>query len=508
MRLFNNRFYRAGLVSVSIIGLSWLTGCSSPNQEKDAQKHRKELDVTVTEPIERDYAAIKEDGALRMITRYSSNTYFIHQGTAWGFEYELVKRFAKNHDLALEVVIIGPNQNPYDMLNSGKGDLIAGNYTRTPTRKKYVGFTRPYNLVNQTVVYSSDIKDPPQSLQKLADRRIPISIRKNSSYYQRLQDIQKEGINIPIQLVSNQKDTESLLFDISNDKYSATVADNNIFQASNKYMKGLRQGPVIAKNDTIAWAVRKNSPDLENKLNQYLYKHFRFGKAGEDPKRSTFLNVLRERYFEAGSQIADYHNRSSEIPAPGVISPYDGLIKEVSDSANVDWLLIASIVAQETRFNPESKSWAGAVGLMQVLPRYSDVKQEEHLYDAKTNLREGIRILKGHLKHYSYMDSTDRWSFALASYNAGQGHLADARRLAIDHNKNPNNWDNASDALLKLMQRKYYRDARYGFCRGIETVRYVKEIKSRYQTYKTILTMNRQKQDNIGFGNLGLFNMP
>lgn len=464
------------------------------------------LNISVTEPIDRDFNDIKEDGTLKMITRYSSNTYFLHQGIEWGFEYELVKEFAKEHDLALEVIVIGPNKNPYDLLNSGEGDIIAANYTATEERKKYVKFTRPYNIVNQLLVFSEGIENLPQSIEEVAERDIPITVRRNSSYYYRLQELKDKGINLVTHLVPNSKDTESLLFEISSDNYSATVADDNIFKASNKYMKGLAEGPTIAKNDTIAWAIRKNADDLETELNRFLYKHFRFGKPGEDPKRSTFLNVLRKRYFESGQQIAGYYDPDISSRGSGVISPYDDLIKEIADSAGVDWLLVASIAAQETRFNPSSKSWAGAVGLMQVMPRFSEVSNEEELYDVKTNIREGVRIIKEHLDHYSYMDSTDRWSFALATYNAGPGHVADARRLAIDQNKNPNKWENGEDALLKLMQRKYYKDARYGFCRGIETVRYVKEIKNRYKTYKSILTVAGRNESGVSPGVMGLFN--
>jgi len=492
----------ASLLCVSCINKSDIDGLTD-------QKSEKKLQVSVEEPIDRDFDDIKRSGTLRMITRYSSNTYFLHQGIEWGFEYELVNKFAKKHDLALEVVIIGPNENPYDLLNSGKGDLIAANYTATEERKKYVNFTRPYNIVDQVLVFSEDIEDPPQTIQEVAERGIPITVRRNSSYYYRLQDLQKEGLNLAIHLVPNTKDTESLLFEISSDNYSATVADNNIFQASNKYMQGLQRGPTIAENDTIAWAIRENSKALETELNRFLYDHFRFGKAGEDPKRSTFLNILRKRYFKEGPQIAEYYNPETQKSKSGVISPYDDLIKQVADSAGVDWLLIASIAAQETKFNPNSKSWAGAVGLMQVLPRFSEVSDKEKLYDVRTNIREGIRIIKKHLRHYSYMDSTDKWSFALAAYNAGPGHIADARRLAIDQNKNPNKWENAADALLKLMHRKYYKDARYGFCRGIETVRYVQEIKNRYKTYESILTMS-EWDDKAGTGTgpgvIGLFN--
>lgn len=467
---------------------------------------QKGLNVTVTEPIDRDYSDIKQDGTIKMITRYSSNTYFLHQGIEWGFEYELVRKFAQEHDLALEVVVVGPNENPYDLLNSGMGDLIAANYTATPERKKYIKFTRPYNLVDQVLVFSDGVEDPPETIEKVAERDIPITVRRNSSYYYRLQNLRDQGINLVTRQVPNTKDTESLLFEISNNTHSATVADDNIFNASNRYMQGLVQGPTIAKNDTIAWAIRKNANDLETELNRFLYKHFRFGNEGEDPKRSTFLNILRKRYFESGQQIAEYYNPEMSSRGSGVISPYDDLIKEVADSAGVDWLLVASIAAQETKFNPKSKSWAGAVGLMQVMPRFSEVSNEEELYDVETNIKEGVRIIKEHLNHYSYMDSTNKWSFALATYNAGPGHVADARRLAIDQNKDPNEWKNVEDALLKLMHRKYYKDARYGFTRGIETVRYVKEIKNRYNTYESILTMSESDGEGTGPGVMGLFN--
>ena len=503
---FSSTYFRTalGVLSISLMCAACVnTGDIEEFTESEAEK---ELRVSVTDPVDHDFAEIKRSGTLRMITRYSSNTYFLHQGLEYGFEYELVREFAKNHDLALEVVVIGPNENPYDLLNSGEGDLIAANYTATEERKKYVDFTRAYNLVDQVLVLSQKVENPPQSIKEMAERDIPITVRRNSSYYYRLQDLQKKGIDVEINLVSNTKDTESLLFEISSGDYAATVADDNIFQASNKYMQGLQRGPTIAKNDTIAWAIRENANDLETELNRFLYQHFRFGKAGQPPKRSSFLNILRKRYFEEGPQIAEYYNPESSERGLGIISPYDDLIKQVADSADIDWLMVASIMAQETKFNPNSKSWAGAVGLMQVMPRYSEVENEEKLYDAETNVREGVRIIKEHLRHYSYMDSTDQWSFALAAYNAGPGHIADARRLAMDQNKNPNEWENISDALLKLMHRKYYKDARYGFCRGIETVRYVKEIKNRYNTYQSILTMTDQNDEGKAAGVMGLFN--
>lgn len=479
------------------VGVLLLSGCTVDKSEEEEVSHS--FPLTVTEPVEKDFSEIRQSGVLRMITSYSSGTYFLYKGLQVGFEYELLKKFTEENDLALEVVITGPNESPYDLLNSGRGDIIAANYTITPERKQVVDFTRPYNIVDQLIVVSNDIGYVPQSISELDD--IEISVRRNSSYYVRLQELKEEGFPINIKLIPEDVDTETALFQVANGTYAATVADDNIYDAASKYMEGFSKGPLIAESDTIAWAVRKNAPDLTHKLNQFLYKHFRFDENGI-PKRSAFLNVLRKKYYESGNQLADYFSPMFSGEQYGSISPYDNMIKEVAEDYNLNWVMLTAVAAQESRFNPTSVSWAGAVGIMQVLPRFSEISPDS-LYIPEVNIREGAKILSSHLKHYSYMDSTNQWKFALAAYNVGQGHLADARRLTIDHNENPNEWEPVSESLLKLMQRKYYQNARYGFCRGIETVKYVNEITNRYNTYQSILAYNENRY-KTGMGVFGL----
>ena len=488
------------------IGLSrylLLGGCGamlflSCSHTPDDADNTNALPVSVNEPISRDFAEIKQSGVLRMVTNYSSGSYFLYKGVQVGFEYELLKAFTKENDLALEVVISGQDESPYDLLNSGRGDIIAANYTITPERKQVVEFTRPYNMVDQLIVVSEDLGYKPESISELEG--VPISVRRNSSYYVRLKELKDEGFPVNINIIPEDMDTESVLFQVADGTYQATVADDNIFDAADKYMNGLVKGPLIAESDTIAWAVRKNAPDLEYQLNRFLYKHFRFNEEGI-PKRSAFLNVLRKKYFESGNQIADYFSPNYQGEQYGTISPYDNMIREVATEMGLDWVMLTAIAAQESKFNPTSVSWAGAVGIMQVLPRFSEISSDS-LYIPEVNIREGAKILQSHLDHYAYLDSLNQWSFALAAYNAGSGHLADARRLTIDRNKDPNEWEHVSESLLMLMQRKYYQNARYGFCRGIETVRYVNEIMNRYGTYQAILAHNRDR-GRTGTGVLG-----
>lgn len=488
----HNRYSAATIA----LGLVFLMGCQAgmtAEEDADPDYQNDSLEISVAEPVQRDFDEIKQSGVLRMITYYSSNTYFLNQGIEVGFEYELVREFARENDLSLEVVIVEGNENPYDLLNSGEGDLIAANYTITPERREIVNFSRPYNLVDQQIVYSVELPAHPQNLEELSGSGIPISVGRNSSYYSRLKDLIEEGYDLDIELISDGMDTEAALVQVASGSFTATVADDNMYNAANRYMEGLVPGPGIAEKDTIAWAVRKNAPDLESRMNQFLYKHFRFSEDREEPRRSMFLNVLREKYFEESRQIAEYYNPEWQYQSIGIISPYDEMIRTVADSMDLDWLMLTAMIAQESSFNPDSKSWAGAVGLMQVLPRFVETEYEL-LYDPLTNIKEGARIIKEHLDHYSYMDSKNQWSMALATYNSGSGHIADARRLVIDQNKDPNEWENVAEALLKLMQSRYNQHARYGFARGIETVQYVNEVMNRYRTYEAILALAEQQQ--------------
>ena len=476
---------------LAIILLSFsLIQCKSEKEQPDLSRSGL---LTQFEPVERDFADIKAGGVLRMITYYSSNTYFLNQGIEVGFEYELLREFARENDLALEVIILGENENPFDLLNQGVGDVIAANYTITEDRKRVANFTRPYNVVDQIVVYSADLPNRPETLGDLSESGIPISVRRNSSYYNRLLDLIEEGYDLEVDLLPESMDTEAALVQIANGNLRATVADDNMFHAANRYMDGLFEGPVIAESDTIAWAIRTNAPDLENRMNRYLYKHFRFVAEDNRPRRSTFLNILRRRYFEQSRQMAEYYNPEWQYQSMGIISPYDDIVRAVSENVGVDWLLVTAIIAQESSFNPDAKSWAGAVGLMQIMPQFVETPYEE-LYDVVTNIQVGTQIIKDHLEHYAYMDSTNQIAFALATYNVGMGHMADARRLAIDRNRDPNEWENVAESLLMLMQHRYYQNARFGFARGIEPVRYVEEVMNRYRTYEAVLALAEQQQ--------------
>lgn len=459
-------------------------------QRTEIESDPNPLNIQILQPVNRTFQDIQDEGIIRVITRFNSLSYFLHRGEEHGFEYELVKAFADQYDLDVEVIITNDQQDPIDLLNSGQGDVIAANYAVTDLRKHYIAFTQPYNLVDQRVVlFDMDTT----SVKSLADLNgESITVRNNSSYEQKLRSlIKEEDLDIEIETVSEDWDTEALITGVANGEFSATVSDDNLLKAAQTYIENVSAGPVISEDDSVAWGVRRNNPELLSAMNRFLTNQFRI-EDGE-PKRSALLNILMRKYYENYTNVNSYRTAIYETKYAGVLSPYDELIRPLADSAGIDWKMVVAIAAQESKFDPNAKSWAGAIGLMQINHRFSKYSEAE-LYDPEINVREGLRVIRENMDHYAYLDSAQVWPFVLATYNAGVGHVSDARRIAIDLYKDPNDWENVSDGLLKKMKRRFYQNARHGFARGIEPVNYVREVLNRYEMYNTILQLSERSE--------------
>jgi membrane-bound lytic murein transglycosylase F len=140
---------------------------------------------------------------------------------------------------------------------------------------------------------------------------------------------------------------------------------------------------------------------------------------------------------------------------------------------------------QESRFNPKAKSHVGARGLMQLMPRTAKAMGVKNVGDPAHSIQGGIKYLDWLRDRFdSKLPISDRLWFTLASYNAGAGHVQDARRLAGRLGHNPDRWfGHTEEAMLLLANKKYANKARYGYVNGTEPVDYVRDIKQRFEAY-------------------------
>jgi membrane-bound lytic murein transglycosylase F len=166
------------------------------------------------------------------------------------------------------------------------------------------------------------------------------------------------------------------------------------------------------------------------------------------------------------------------------LSRYSPFIKAAAKEHGFDWRLIAAQIYQESHLNPRAKSRAGARGLMQILPSTAGSLDINDIYNPVENINGGVRYLKRLYDRFDDADDTNRLLIALAAYNVGHGHVEDARNLALQKNLDPNSWESLAQTLPLLRYRKYYKDAKYGYCRGTEPVRYIKQIMVYYDILK------------------------
>jgi len=470
-------------VAISIVLTSCFTGGKNVGQKETN---------TIEIPY-KDLAEIKKDGVLHAITTYSSTSYFLYKGMPMGFEYELLSRLAEDLDLELKITIAENFNDLITKLNKGEVDLIAYGLTITEPRQKQVSFTEYHYVTHQTLVqrmpenwrslpgYKIDQNVISNTLELIDDT---VWVRENTSYAQRLKNLQDEiGEEIPIEHIEGNINTDEIIRMVVNGEIDRTVADYNIASISKTYYPILHIDTRISFSQRIAWAVRQNSPDLLKAINNWIAKE----------KKSDDYYVIYNKYFKNTKAYrsrvqSDFYSKNSNK-----ISQYDEIIKENASKIGWDWRFLCSQVYQESRFDPKAKSWAGAGGLIQLMPATAKEVGVSNRLDPAQNVSGGVKYLdKMRDKFESVKDSIQKVKFTLAAFNCGAGHVFDAMRLAEKHGKNPNIWDeNVDEYILKLAEKKFYLDevVKHGFVRGQEPYNYVKDIFLRFDYYKQFIDL-------------------
>ncbi len=437
----------------------------------------------------RDLDQIKKSKKLVLLTENSSTTYFIYKGQPMGYEYEMMNAFAKSIGCELDVVVVRNVDNIFEMLDSCDGDIAADNLTITSNRKKDVEFTSPLYTTRQVLVQRKPdnwpklntlqlesllVKNPLQ----LAERQV--YVRKGSSFYERLKDLSNEiGGKIEVLETAGTETTEELIGDVAKGKIDFTIADENVAHIIASYYDNIDISTPISFPQKIAWATRRESPELLVAINDWLLKQ----------KKKGYNDVVFGKYFTDKKSAWNRQNSEYFSLSGGKISPYDDLIKKYSKKLGWDWKLLAAQIYQESQFNSEAKSWSGAFGLMQLLPSTAaKYNIDTTNMSPEASIAAGVSYLKEVDNYFAKFipDKDARIAFDLASYDVGAGHIIDARNLASKYGLDPNKWENnVAYYLLNESLPQYYNDpiVTFGYCRGQEPYQYVREIMNRYSMY-------------------------
>jgi len=437
---------------------------------------------TITESDkEKDYQRILDRGRIVVLMENKPSSYFVYRGAKMGYEYELISEFAKKMNLKIEVKIINNRDNILYMLRKRKGDIIACNYAVMRSRTREINYSKPYIKAKQVLVQrllnNSEqiaIKSPTEL------KRQRIYVWRNSSYYNRLLHLQEEiGDTIYIEPLDGTVSVEELIERVAQGEIDYTIAEENIARIASKFHPNIDFSVAISIQQDIAFGLRKESTLLKEKLDAWMDSFLTTSKH----------KYIFRKYYKQGVSGMQPDNTYSSLGGKQ-ISPYDIFFQDAAKQYGIDWQLIASIAYQESKFNPQAKGFGGAYGIMQFMP--STGKHYGVFADSnpKEQIQGGTRKIKSDIDSWKHIpDKEQQIKFAIASYNAGRGHVEDAQRLAEKHKLNPKKWDeNVEKMMILLSQQKYYNDklVKHGFIRGSITSNYVREVFARYQEWKIL----------------------
>ena len=431
-----------------------------------------------------DFDVIKKRRVLRVLLRNNAASYFLYRGELMGFEYELASEFAEYHGLRLEVVVPPSHRELTTWLPEGRADIALG-FIEPTMRERGLGieFSRPYHYARQHIVVQKE--DPSKTLEDLDNRTL--FVRHHSSYWERLSDLQRDGARFQLRATDDNIETEQLIKMVSRGKYKATMAGEHLLDIELANGVPVRSAYVLDETAAHAVAMRKRNPKLKQALDDFVKRVY----------KSEFYNVIYTKYFKSRRSMQRLARGRVVDPLNGQISPYDELVRKYADRYGFDWRLVTAQMYQESRFNPKAKSHVGARGLMQLMPRTAKEMGVKNTGDPANSIKGGIKYLDWLRDRFdSKLPISERLWFTLAAYNAGAGHVHDARRLAKQLGYDSDRWfDHTEEAMLLLAKKEYARKARYGYVNGREPVNYVRDIRQRFEAYvelgREITTVNR-----------------
>jgi membrane-bound lytic murein transglycosylase F len=420
-----------------------------------------------------NWKEIKRRGFITFLLPHSAASYFLYRGEQMGFEYELALEFARELGVELEVITPPPGTELLTWLADGKGDLAAGiaigdEGELDPLRASVSYLDTTAELLTRR--HDANVRDLAAlsgksiALQPDAPYAIPI-----------FQASDVERLSLSLTPVKSEESIGGAIHMMTQGQAAAALMIAPLADLADKLYPGQFRTAFTFPNPVhMVWAVRPENAALLAFINDFL----------DRCARSGLRKILFDKYFVTAAHLSDKAHTQELTLISKRLTRYDRLIARHAEEAGMDWRFVAALIFEESRFNHERVSEAGASGLMQITPiaaQYIGVKD----YSRPTsNIEAGIKYLKFLTGQFPDGNPTDRLALVLASYVMGLGHVEDARRLARRLGYDPDCWSASMERVIPLLEKaKYYRQTQYGAAQGKEAARYVNAILKRYSLY-------------------------
>src|SRR5271169_332963 len=502
---------RVLLFVLPLIALSFLAACSK-KAETPASTEQSKPQTTAALPVSSpeeppaasgsidfpkafgrrtgDLDEMAKNRNIRALVLLNPIGFFYDKGHPQGVMYEALEelqKFAnqklKTGKLDIKVTFLPMRADQVEAaLNEAVGDMIAYGIVVTPERAQRVAFSTPIMTDVSQIIVTGKNFGAVSSLADLGGKEVyanPLT-----SYYGNLQkvneDLQKAG-KTPIVIKAADKNLmdDDLVQMVNAGLMTATVTTKQKAALWAQVLTGIEPHPdlVIASGQQLAWVMRKNNPQLKQLVDEFVSSH---------AVGTSFGNTLLRRYLQNTKWVKD--STSSEVMKK--FQANLELFQKYSGEYDFDYLMIAAQGYQESLLDQSRRNPSGAVGIMQVIPKYAAANpiNVSNVNVADGNIHAGVKMLRNLEDKYFNDPKIDRLNktlFVFASYNAGPNRIAKLRKEATDMGLDPNVWFNN----VEVVAAKEI---------GQETVTYVANIYKYYVAYKLAVQQRELRQKAEG----------
>jgi membrane-bound lytic murein transglycosylase MltF len=432
-----------------------------------------------------DFDGMKKRRLVRMLVVYSRTFYFLDKARQRGATYEagveLEKELnptRKSSTRPIRVVFIPTRRDRLlPSLAEGRGDIAAGNLTITPEREKTVDFTTAIARNIDEILVTHGDAPAPKSAEDLAGTSL--FVRRSSSYFASLQALNarlaaQRKAPVQVVLADENLEDEDILEMVNAGLVPATIVDSYLAEFWRQIFTNitLHSEVVVRSAGTLSWAIRENSPKLKATLDAFIAKHGIGKPTG---------NTLLRRYLQNTSWARDA-TAATEMQRFGELGKY---FRKYAEQYQFDWLLLIAMGYQESGLNQAVRSRAGAIGVMQMMPRTarSPSVNIRNIHLTEPNIHAGVKYLRVLVNEYfddPAIDALNRQLFAFAAYNAGPTRVQQLRRDAAAQGLDANKWfDNVEVVAAKRI--------------GRETVQFVSNVFKYYIAYKLSIERTEER---------------
>ena len=434
-----------------------------------------------------DLDGMVERRVIRVLVPYSRTLYFFDGAEPRGISYEIMRDFetelnrsvARGH-LRTEVAFIPTTRDRLiPALEDGQGDVIAANLTITAERSERVAFTTPLGRNVRELLISHADAAVPAGWAELGGQTV--MVHGDSSYFEHLLAVNRGLVGrgmppIKIQEAPGHFETEDILEMVNAGLVDYTIADSYLASLWAQVFDRIRVRPELAlsEGNSVAFAVRKTSPELNAVLDEFLAK-----------RRTGTLhgNMLINRYYR---NLRFVTNATAEAERAR-FRELTELFRDNADEYGLDWLMIMAQGFQESRLDHSVISPAGAVGVMQLLPTTAADMGVDDVTVLEDNVLAGVRYVRYLIDNFfdePALEPSERLLFALAAYNAGPGRVRQMRQAAAERGLDRNLWFNNVERIAAERI-------------GRETVQYVANIYKYYVAYRLIVEQDLIREAGV-----------